>query len=417
MSAQQIVKIAVNSIPQNYPIQHFGLVGYYRDYQVKNSKYTNLNEAIIKVKDGGFLQKNNYDNDYQLVYYNRNKDFEIDFLAKQPYDYKKMNKIVPNARMENEGGNEFMTLIIHDAIRNYERESFSFIDNMASDFVETHRFQLRGTTNFKKEKVYEIYFNYKNADYAADGTIYINVDDFAILKLDYFVYRSSGKPREFNAINGFERFSDGFKKMDRELLYHIQTEYMRGFENKLFLNYISFYNKILIRRPVDFTSKFVIDLKDSIFKIQVNKIPNGLEKIKQGDFKIRYKNKLLPIKDFYFLENQRAFVINPDLQDTKARKLLAELFEEKENLQVSEVEYTYGNIRDSLGNKLDERKWQYIHQYREFFTQEITQVGDLMVEKDLMIKTLPLDSPSQLISKGDMKNDYWMNTPLPGLEP
>jgi hypothetical protein len=69
LSAKQIVKIAVNSISQNYPPNDFSLAGYYRDYQVKNSAYTNLNEAIIRIVDEGFGKKNSFYNQYQLLSY------------------------------------------------------------------------------------------------------------------------------------------------------------------------------------------------------------------------------------------------------------------------------------------------------------------------------------------------------------
>ena len=45
LRTKQIIRIAINSIPQNYPLDKFALIGYYRDYQIKNSKYTNLSEA------------------------------------------------------------------------------------------------------------------------------------------------------------------------------------------------------------------------------------------------------------------------------------------------------------------------------------------------------------------------------------
>ena len=32
----------------------FNYVAYYRDYQIKNNTYTNLNEAIVRVLDSGF---------------------------------------------------------------------------------------------------------------------------------------------------------------------------------------------------------------------------------------------------------------------------------------------------------------------------------------------------------------------------
>lgn len=414
MSARQIVKIAVNSIPQNYPQSAFCLVGYYRDYQVKNGNYINLNEAIIKIMDLGFDQKDNFYNKYQLFSYSKNADFETDIFARKPYDYKNRNKIVPNARMENDGGNEFITLSFHDAIRNYGRESFSFIDNMVSDFVENHVFNLRGTTNFNKEKIYEIHFTFRNDHYKADGNIFIGKNDFAILKLDYSLYKLGKAEDSAYAVNASERYSDGFKKTNQQLIYHIQTEYTKGPENKMYLNYISFYNKVLIQRPAAFASKFVINVRDSVFKIKVSKIPTKLEKIKPGDFRIRYKKKLIPVQKFTFLEDERTFIVVPNWRYNKTKALLTDMFTDRKSLQVSDIRYSYRDIKDSLGNELDKRLLEYMHQYREFFRQEIRPKGyEIKDVSSLMIKDLPLDDPKQPISNEAMKSEYWKNTPLP----
>ena len=67
MSAGRIVKEAIKRIPNNYPVDPFSYIGYYRDYQqVTDSSYLadmnfedkhtyiNLNEGVIQVFDAGF---------------------------------------------------------------------------------------------------------------------------------------------------------------------------------------------------------------------------------------------------------------------------------------------------------------------------------------------------------------------------
>jgi hypothetical protein len=303
---------------------------------------------------------------------------------------------------------------MHDAIRNYGLESFSFIDDLTTDFIDNHRFRLKGKSNFGKESVYEIDMVFRNNDYAASGKIFINTDDFAIHKLDYAVFKRK-KPRdESAAINDEERFSDGFAKMNREMLYHIQTEYIRGAKKKMFLNYISFYNKVLVYRPAPFKSKFAINLNDRSFRIRLNKIPSDLDRIKTKDFKITYKNDFVPIKEYYFLEDERTFVVCPSIGFNKAEHIFKGMFMERDDLKVSDVKYAYGDIKDSLGNKLDERKWEYLHQYREFFTQEVKpELDEKLNGNRIMIKNLPLESELQPVYTDDMKKEYWKNTPLP----
>jgi hypothetical protein len=231
------------------------------------------------------------------------------------------------------------------------------------------------------------------------------------------IYTNEKKPGDkSSAVNADERFSDGFNKMNGELLYHIQSEYARGQANKMFLSYISFYNKVLVQRPAEFKSKFVINLEDKSFKIQVNKVPAELDKIRTRDFKVSYRNDAVPIKEFWFQEDERTFIVCPHVGYERAEQLFKGLFLERDNLQVADVKYSYRDIKDSLGNKLDERKWEYIHQYREFFVQEASLGPKLISENEQMAKNLPLDSPKQPVLRDYLEGNYWMNTPLPNIQ-
>ena len=418
IGAKRIVQLAINSITRNYPAESFGLVGYYRDYQVKNGTYTNLSEAIISIQDSGFETKHMLDNEYQLLSYKRNPDFEVDSFARQPYDYEGMNKIVPSARIENEGGNEFIILRMHDVIRNYGIETFSFIDSLSSRFLESHAFRLAGRTNYGSEMVYEIDVDYESEYYNVEGKLFINTSDFAIHKLNYSVFKRR-QPLFYNkAENGDERFTDGFQKTRQELLYRIQIEYARGFEQRMYLNYISFYNKFLLQRPAKFFSKFLIHLPDNSFKIYMNKMPDSPERIRLKDFRVRYKNKQLPLEDFYFLERERSFVLCPNFEHRSSVEAFREIFTpNNETRQVAHINYDYENIEDGEGNKLDERTWEYIHQYREFFTQEIKQhQQESLTDTERMLKDYPLQSDLQPIVDSPFGKNYWTNTPLPSLK-
>ena len=353
LSARQIVRIAVNSIPQNYPLNAFGAIGYYRDYQIHNGDYSNLNEAILKTYDKGFSTKDNFDNEYQLLSFRRNPEFKIDSFAQQPYNYSIQNKIIPSAKMENLG-NEFITLSVHDAIRNHQIKTYSFINDISSEFVENHRFKMIGTTNYKDEAVYEITSQFRNRDYFSEGRIFIGKEDFAILKIDYSVFKRK-KPGQFDtAINPEERFSNGFRETNQELIYRIITEYARGDQQKMFLNYISFYNKILVQRPPKFKSRFILDLREKRILIYLNRVPAKVERIDKNDFKIAYKDREIRLKRVRFFEDERRFRITPDFMDVESAPALDYLFTKNEALEVSDLSYAYGDIRDSIGNKLDE---------------------------------------------------------------
>ncbi|UWX55795.1 hypothetical protein NYZ99_05080 [Maribacter litopenaei] len=141
-----------------------------------------------------------------------------------------------------------------------------------------------------------------------------------------------------------------------------------------------------------------------------------MDKIKKIDFKISYKGNLLPIEEFYYYEDERIFTVCPDLENEKMANAYEYLFTEQDSAMVSDLKYSYGHIRDTLGNKLDERKWEYIHQYREFFVQEATLGHQLISENEEMAKNMPLDSPKQPVLRDYLEGNYWMNTPLPDIQ-
>lgn len=418
LDARELVRMAVARIPQNYSLSPYSMVGYYRDYQVKNGSYTNLNEAVVKIFDSGFSNRDNFDNEYEVYAYSTNLDFPVDSFALQPYDYSGFNKVIPHAKMENTGGNELVTLMIHDAIRNHQIEVYSFVNNIALDFVDNHRFRLLGTTNFKDRTVYEIDCSFRNNDYYVDGTIFLDTGTFAILKFDYTVFRRK-KPRDLDiAINAQERFTNGFRKINAEELYRIITEYFEDENGKMYLGYISFYNKLLVQRPPEFFSKFTVDLRDNSFNVRMNKVPGNIESLKSSDFKIKYKDESISIKEFYFNEDERSFKVCPNFKYQSNKEALGYLFTQNDSAQVQNLTYSFREIKDSLGNELDERKWEYLHQYREFFVQETSPyTTSYDVEKDsLMEKMKPLGSKQQNIRSIGPKTDYWMNTPLPNIQ-
>lgn len=64
------------------------------------------------------------------------------------------------------------------------------------------------------------------------------------------------------------------------------------------------------------------------------------------------------------------------------------------------------------GNKLEEREYEHLHQFREFFTQEVfNQDVHQPLEKYLMIKRKPLNHLDQPSRTGNIEN-FPMNTPL-----
>ena len=48
LTAKQIIRKALEKIPENYPIDSFNLVGYYRDFQTQNHEYLNFKKQSFK---------------------------------------------------------------------------------------------------------------------------------------------------------------------------------------------------------------------------------------------------------------------------------------------------------------------------------------------------------------------------------
>jgi hypothetical protein len=340
-------------------------------------------------------------------------DFKRDPFMAKPYDYNRGDKVIPSATMFNSGGNEFLTLIIHDAIRNYREKSFSFVDHMEKGFISNHKFSIIRNTFFNDQLVYEISIKYRNNGYLAKGKIHINKNTFAIHKLDYSLCIQK-LMRPSNYAETPEVFDNERGHADAGLIYQIITEYLPGEDQKLFLNYISFRNKFILKRPPIFAvTKFVIDLDDKCFKVTLNRRPRDLDKVRKKDFKFLYKEKELPIEKFRFEEDSLRFWVYPDTLVASLQNEMEELFTETDSLRISNFYYNFKNIKDSLGNNLDERSSENLEQYREFFVQDIlTKIDSEPGDVIFMNRELPLFSPFQPVYSEKRNHKYWMNTPL-----
>src|SRR5664280_3838246 len=144
LSPEIIIARALNHIKKNYPVNPFSYVSYYRDYQKDSSNYLNLNEAIIQTLDTGFAYQSEL-NKYRLLDFKKNMDFLR--MNMTPYydlpetDHSDVSfKRIPFAIVGDQYGNELFILLVHDAIRNFDKRSFSFVDTLTQDFIRNHRF-------------------------------------------------------------------------------------------------------------------------------------------------------------------------------------------------------------------------------------------------------------------------------------
>ena len=232
-----IVARAIRNIKKNYPVKPFSYVSYYRDYQKDSINYLNLNEAIIQTLDTGFVFQSVM-NKYRLLDFKKNMDFKR--ISISPYydlpetDHSDESfKRIPHAVVGDQYGNELLILLVHDAIRNFDKRSFSFIDTLTQDFIRNHRFSNPIGIYEGSTLLYKIDFTAKRQitgdNIQMKGAIFIQPDDYSIHKLEYSA-----------------SFLDSEKK--NKEIFNIDIEYGHepALNSKMCLKYISFNNSFTI---------------------------------------------------------------------------------------------------------------------------------------------------------------------------
>lgn len=405
LKAKDIVAKAIKNILENYPTNPHSFAGYYRDYQQPisetykkyrrlktNPRYVNLNEGIIEIFDQGFqTDKFSEKKNQSLLYnYKTNKNFLIDPLLKIPYDNIK-NKFSKNINITPFGGNELNILNVTNAIRNHARHSFSFANVFDKDFVKNHKFKKEGIKNMNNVSLYEISFKAisrkTNLFHKAIGTIYISKYNYEIYKLDYSVFDlSSKKPR-----------------------YTVTLEYLpKG--NKMYLNYMMFNNLFTVKDNNFFKmTSHAFDPEGHVLYLYFNKqINENTIGFLNKNVRVYLNNKYLEIEEITVEQLfKKTLIIKIKEKDlTKSG-----IFNEKQNPNNKYVlDVKLKKIQSLDGYIINDQPIFSVHQFREFFVQEVFENKDLPIQKNYIDKFLPLSK--MMITPVDLKNNYWLNTPL-----
>lgn len=402
LSAKQIVRKAIKAIPENYPIEPFSTVGYYRDYQRDSLQYVNLNEAILEVFDQGFKSIDSSTTKARIYHYIQSEKFKRDTLSDNEYDYKQGSKTILNAYLSSYGGNEFSALKVHDAIRNYEMDSYDFINGMkAGDMLDNHSFKKISDIYLDDKLLHVIQFKRNRYAYSAKGNIYISKNDFAIHKLEYAVYDNIKKN---------EKLRD--KGVKKELIFQVTTEYQRNSNYKMYLNYISFQNTFQLSQSPKFLLKFVsLNVAQRYFVLTFN---NNIEPKKASDYENYegfYRGERIIYETSVVLENQ--VFLQPLLKTEKQIMMWNDLKAKasKNILNDDIIDFRIKNIKDVEGNLVNYRVAKNYNQFREFFVQELKLNPKVPTDNLYMHKRKPIFK-DQPIVKPDNFDDYWMNTPL-----
>lgn len=405
LTSKEIIQKALNRIPDNYENNPFELIGYYRDYQIKNKKYSNLNEAIIKVFDGGFENDDYLNTEYGIYAYSKNYDFEIDSFAAKPYNYRIRDKFIPDAVFNNSiVPNELVQLFNHDALRNNNERTYSYVNTFVKDFIKEHDFFTYFLTNYGDKKVYKIKFNKSTVPFQVKGDIYIDKDTYAIRKLDYTVYRQ--KIDEASSTN----YSDS----EMDLLYEILVEY-QNHKEYMYLNYISFHNQFeLIRPPEFFIEDVIFDPNTYQMTMVLNKPAVNWLKMNVKDFKVYYDGNRLGVDKVVRVGSiGNTYSLSFSRKGKRQRERLDFLFSKIEDIDKSSLVIVVNKMVDADGNLVGERKSEMLDQFREFFTQKIIPVKNIEENSSFLVdKSASLGRQEQTIIQTKMDGEYWMNTPL-----
>lgn len=403
LSARGIIRRALRAIPKNYPVNTFSTVGYYRDYQLKDTEYINLNEAILEVFDPGFDERDQEHSEVLVYQYRQNKDFKKDTIGLQSYNYRTGRKIIDqNVFLYDYGGNEFVILRIHDAIRNHSENSFSFVNRMQYDFLSNHHDYTKGKVSYiDNEALYVVHFEKETRRHHAKGTLFIAHSDYAIHKMEYTVYDKEAD------INGAQKKTD----TPLPLLFKVVSEYRRT-NGKMYLNYISFNNRFETRlAPELYVIEMGVNPLQKNFILRFSKKLDEVGVFDKDNYAFFYKREPIEIERIVLFGKE--VWVYPKMKTKEDLKKFEEMFmysRRRERIaKLLKVEVK--NLVGKDGSRLNESKLERYNQFREFFVQQLRPVSPIPRDKKFMDKGRPIFKDQPIVPPPNFA-DYWMNTPL-----
>lgn len=416
-SPRQIIKRAIERIPENYPSKPFSTVGYYRDYQLKENEYVNLNEAILNIVDLGFQHNDFYSTRVQIYKYLKNTSFPRDSFAARNYDYAGRSKIIENAFLDDFGGNEFNILRIHDAIRNYETKTYSFVNRFNKDLLRNHSFLRERDISFNGERMFVLALDKSKPElvldefskddarpsFIAKGKMYISRATYAIHKFVYELYDNNANLRD----------KKNEASRNEKMLFEVNVEYTSK-EGKMFPNYISFHNLFKFQKANFRVEDIDFDLDQERFVVTFNNPPTYLSANQKGNYRVEYKNKKLKLRAIEQVANKVFLQLNSKAFDGIKEELIA-IYEKNNQLPFKDFWFSFGNVTDSSGNFVNDLRYEKVNQFREFFVQEINIDFKESAEDKFMDKRRPIFE-NQPIDRPVDFDEYWMNTPFKSVE-
>jgi len=390
LGSMAIIRRAIGNIKNNYPEKPFNNISYYRDYQKLDGSYINLNEAIVQVLDNGFSTAS-VSNRYHLLDFRKNLDFErmnitSYYSINESDNQRNPDKFIPKAKLGDQYGNELFVLMVHDAIRNFNTRSFSFIENFSEDFLKNHNFSPPTPVYNNNLLLFKIIFNGKTSvvgnSILVSGAIYIQPKSYSIHKIEYTCsYQSKEK---------------GLGEM-----FNVDIEY--GLENSvdslMCLKYISFNNFFKVISTND----------DTYFRVLHAYIDN--QRFINPTLVVEFNNPVDPVtatreKNYDIVFGKNKVKIN-NIQAGN-NSVFIRMKQEDLKYMNDSCRIAIINVKDINGNILDKRKTIDMYQYRELFVQEYNK--SLPLKDSCYMEYKPIEENCRSSYSGNEK--YWMNTPV-----
>ena len=405
LNSEAIIARALRNIMDNYPVRPFSYVSYYRDYQKDSVNYLNLNEAIIQTLDTGFACQSVI-NRYRLLDFKKNTDFQRKDVTPF-YDLPETDhsdiwfKKIPYAVVGDQYGNELFILLVHDALRNFDTRSFSFVDTLTKDFIRNHIFSNPVGTWEGNTLLYKINFTAKRQITGKviqiTGAIFIQPDDYSIHRLEYSasLVKSEKKNRE---------------------IFSLEIEYGHepAVDSKMCLKYMSFNNSFTI--PDSGDSNFFKIVRSEWMKAGGPYTRLWMDKSPNMTIVTFFNRKIDPVSGGR-MENY-----NITLGERKAKitgvkvisdTLLITIRDDKfKSREIAACQINIKNIKDINGNIFNKRKELEFRQFRELFVEEYNKPVEF--QNDCLIQSVPLEQNCIASSKNTSR--FWMNTPLKAKE-
>lgn len=398
LKAKDIIRKAIEGIDHNYPKTPFSYVGYYRDYQVKNQSRFNFNEAIFEVFDNGFQTNDLQNTNHKLYEYTRNTAFPRDVFGEKAYD--NQNKFIPGATIQSRRGNELLILRNMDAIRNYNIDTYSFVNQFENDFVTNHFFKKNDDVQLGDVNLYSISITKRTATYLVFGEIFISKTSFAIYKFDYEVF-------ERDAVSNSNISHESLKK-EVTPLFTVSLGYLKR-NGLMYPSYISFTNQfVTYSKPKFIVEKVSINSIEKCVEVRFSSMANRNDVRRTNRYLLEYDGNAIKVADISQEGKNVKLHFSKSTWEDLEKMIQAKNIEDIDYAKLKLTVIKLNDVDDNLINAPEEIKFS---QFREFFVQKVSSTTNLHIEKGFMRKDIPIFQ-DQPIVKPDNFGDYWMNTPL-----